>query len=167
MVALFAAPYFSDSYLPALPGYNPYVVAISTSGQVQYDQQAPTNGYTSVATNGSSIFLALPQLDEVQVVSVSSQSLRSYDLGFPASSLISEYGLLFAISQNEVKVYDGSMNLIKTISLAPLILSSSTNTLSFEPALQSPSFLVLNSTCYAALADNSTGYSTLIEGDYA
>jgi len=59
------------------------------------------------------------------------------------------------------------MNLMKTISLAPLTISSFSNGLESVPALQAPSFLVLNSTSYAVLADNSTGYSRLIVGNYS
>jgi hypothetical protein len=166
-VALFAAPYLSDSSLQALPGYNPYVVAVSSSGQVLFDQQAPSNGYSAVATDGSNIYLSLPQADQVQVISISTQELRTYNVGIPASGLIFDYGLLFAISQNEVKVYGASMNLVKTISLAPMALSSFSNYPDFVPALQAPSFLVLNSTTYAALIQNATGYSALVLGSFS
>jgi hypothetical protein len=167
LATLFAAPYFSDSPLQALPGYNPYIAVISASGQTLYDKEAPSNGYSAVATDGSDVYLALPQLDEVQVLSLSSQTVATHDVGIPASNLVCDYGLLFAISPSEVKVYDGSMVLVRTINLAPLTLASSSNSFPFEPALQAPSFLVLNSTSYAALADNATGYSTLILGNYA
>ena len=166
-VALFAAPYLSVSSLQALPGYNPYVTAVSSSGQVLFDQQAPSNGYSAVATAGSNIYLSLPQADEVQVISISTQELTTYNVGIPASGLIFDYGLLFAISQNEVRVYDASMNLVKTISLAPMALSSFSNYPDFVPALQAPSFLVLNSTTYAALAENATGYSSLVLGNFS
>ena len=166
-VALFGAPYFSDSFLQAQPGYNPYLMAVSSSGQVLFDQQTPSNGYTAVTTDGSNIYLSLPQSDEVQVISISTQELTTYDVGIPAAGLIFEYGLLFAISQNEVKVYDGSMNLLKTISLAPTSLSSFSNYPDFVPSLQTPSFVVLNSTSYAVLAENATGCSSLILGDFS
>ena len=167
LATLFAAPYFSDSPLQALPGYNPYIAVISASGQTIYDKEAPSNGYSAVATDGSDVYLALPEVDEVQVLSLSTQTVSTHDVGIPASNLVCDYDLLFAISSSEVKVYDGSMSLVKTISLVPLTLASLSNSFPFEPALQAPSFLVLNSTSYAALADNATGYSTLILGNYA
>jgi hypothetical protein len=101
------------------------------------------------------------------VISISTQELTTYNVGIPASGLIFDYGLLFAISQNEVRVYDASMNLVKTISLAPMALSSFSNYPDFVPALQAPSFLVLNSTTYAALAENATGYSSLVLGNFS
>ena len=167
LAALFGSVYYSDSYLQALPGYNPYLAVVSTSGQILFDGETPSDGYSAVATDGSSVYLALPQLDQVQALSLSTQSFATYGVGFPASSLICEHGFLFAISPSEVKVYDGAMDLVKTINLAPLELSSASNSLPFEPALQAPSFLVLNGTSYAVLAQNSTGYSTLLVGDYA
>ena len=167
LAVLFAAPYFSDSELQALPGYNPYVVVVSSSGETLLDLEAPSNGYSSVATDGSEVYLALPQLGAVQTISLSTQAVSTYYIGEAASTLLCLYGHLFAVSQGVVKVYDGSMNLVKTISLAPLTLASYSNDYPFEPALQAPSFLVLNSTAYAALVENSTGSVSLLVGDYA
>jgi hypothetical protein len=167
LVQLFAAPYFSSDTVQSLPGYNPYLSVLSTSGLVLYDGKMPSNGYTSVATDGSRVFLALPSQKEVQVLSITTKQVRAYDVGFPASGLLFEHGLLFAISANEVRVYDGSMSPVKTIALAPLALASYSNPPDYEPALQSPSFLVLNSTTYAALEENSTGFASLTLGTYA
>jgi len=167
LATLFAAPYYSDSYLQGLPGHDPYIAVISASGQVLYDHEAPSNGYTAVATDGSRVFLAMPELDQVQVLSLSSQTVATYDIGIPASALVCDHGLLFAVSPSEVKVYDGAMNLVRTIDLAPLALASYTNAFPFEPALQAPSFLVLNGTSYAALAENATGFTSLAIGRYA
>ncbi len=166
LVALFGAPYFSNSLAGALPGYDPYIVAISQSGEVKYDAQAPTNGFAAIATDGSNVYLSLPELDEVDVLSLSTNSTSTYNLGFPATDLICDFGLLFAVSRSQVNVYDGSMQLIKSISLEPLSLSSFSNSLSLGSAMQAPSFVVLNDTSYAALAVNATGFSSLVVGSY-
>ena len=66
-----------------------------------------------------------------------------------------------------MKVYGSGMGLEKTISFAPLALSSSANGFLSETALHNPSFILLNSTSYAALLENSTGYTTMVIGRYA
>jgi len=66
-----------------------------------------------------------------------------------------------------VKVFDGSMDLKKTIDFGPFALSSTSDSFPFEAALNTPSFLVLNNTAYAALVENDTGSSSLIVGRYA
>jgi hypothetical protein len=66
-----------------------------------------------------------------------------------------------------VKVFGPPMNLEKTIELAPLSLASSSDSFVQEPALQAPSFLVLNATSYAALLINATGFTSLVLGRYS
>jgi hypothetical protein len=166
-VALFADPYFSESYYEAYPGENPYIVVISESGQVLYQGEAPSAGCSAVATDGSNVYLAVPQAQEIQVLHIATQSVTTYHTGTAASSLLWEDGALFAISDSAVKVYDGSMDLEKTLDFAPLSLSSASNSLPFEGALHTPSFLVLNSTCYAALVQSARGPSSLFIGNYA
>ena len=166
-VALFADPYYGVSYYETYPGENPYIMVISDSGRVEFQGEAPSPGDSSVATDGSNVYLAEPQSEQVQVLDIATQAVTSYPVGIAASSLVWEDGSLFAISNSAVKVYDSSMDLVKTIDFAPLTFSSASNSLPFEGALKAPSFLVLNATNYAALVENSTGYSSLVVGRYA
>ena len=72
----------------------------------------------------------------------------------------------FAISSNEVKVFSGAMALEKTIDFSPDTFYSIANSKPLEPQMVSPSFVVLNSTSYAALLRNATGYGSLVVGSY-
>jgi hypothetical protein len=166
-VALFADPYFSQSYYDPYPGENPYVVAISDSGQVVYQGVASSAGCSAVATDGSSVYMAVPQAKEIQVLDISTGAVTTYPIGIAASDVVWRNGILFAISNGAVKVFDGSMDLKKTIDFGPFALSSTSDSFPFEAALNTPSFLVLNNTAYAALVENATGSSSLIVGRYA
>ena len=166
-MALFADPYYGVSFYESYPGLDPFVVVISGSGAVEYEGVTRSAGCTSAVTDGSSVYLAVPQAREVQVLNVSSHAVATYPIGIAASNLLWEDGALFAISNDAVKVYDRSMDLEKTIDFGPLTFSSDSNSLPFETALHTPSFLILNGTTYAALLENATGYSRLVVGKYA
>jgi hypothetical protein len=167
-VSLFSGNAFGEADLPQYSGGNPYLLVVNTAGSELYESSMPTNDYSSsIATDGSNVYLALPQSDQVQVVNVLDRSVTSYGIGFPASQLVWDYGSLFAVSGSEVKVYGSRMNLEKTISFAPLALASSSNAFLQEQSLHNPSFIALNSTSYAALLENSTGYATMVIGNYS
>ncbi|MDA4113906.1 MAG: hypothetical protein OK474_07655 [Thaumarchaeota archaeon] len=164
---LFADPAFTDPVGGSYRGENPFLVVLSTTGQTVYERVMPSNGYSAVATDGSNVYLALPGSNELQVVSISTQTIATYDLGFPASGLIWRYGHLFAISGDEVKVYDSSMRLNRTIEFSPLTLTSFSNSFALAAIMQAPSFLVINGTSYAALTEDSEGYSHLVVANYS
>ena len=92
---------------------------------------------------------------------------RSTTSGSPRSSLSGREGSLFAIADSQVKVYDSSMNLKKSIDFTPQSFYSLSNSKPLEPQMIQPSFLVLNSTSYVALLRNSTGYGSLVLGAYS
>jgi hypothetical protein len=167
IAVLLASPAYSVSTMEGYPGQNPFLTVVSDSGLTIYQGQAPENGYSAVATNGTDVYLALPQLSEVQVYSILKDNYTTYDIGIQASQLLFQDGDLFAISSDAVKVFGPSMNLEKTIELAPLSLASSSDSFVQEPALQAPSFLVLNATSYAALLINATGFTSLVLGRYS
>ena len=164
---LFADLAFTDSVRGTYAGENPFLVVLFSTGQIVYERVMPSNGYSAIATDGSNVYLALPQSDELQVISISTQTVATYDLGIAASSLVWRYGYLFAISGDEVKIYDDLMKLNKTIDFAPLTLTSLSNSFPLDAAFQAPSFLVLNSTSYAALMEDSDGHSNLVIANYS
>ena len=164
---LFADLAFTDPVGGTYAGENPFLVVLFSTGQIVYERVMPSNGYSAIATDGSNVYLALPQSDELQVISISTQTVATYDLGIAASSLVWRYGYLFAISGDEVKIYDDSMKLNKTIDFAPLTLTSLSNSFLLDAAFQAPSFLVLNSTSYAALMEDSDGHSNLVIANYS
>jgi len=153
--------------LEVYPGVNPDLAVISGSGETLYVGKAPNTDYTSVATNGTDVYLALPQQDQVQVFSMPKDTYTTHDIGIQATQLLFGYGKLFAISRDEVKVFSPSMILEKTIALKPLSLASFSDSFLQEPALQAPSFLVLNATTYAALLVSATGSTSLVLGSYS
>jgi hypothetical protein len=167
-VSLFAGNAYSDSpFQTQYSGHNPYLFILDTTGGILYSSSLPDDGYSSsIAEDGTNVYLALPQSDEVQSVSLPAQTVTTYDVGFPASHLLWSNGTLFAISANEVKVYSSGMDLLKTISFGSLSLASFSNAFTAEATLHSPSFIALNSTSYAALLENSTGYATMVIGKY-
>jgi hypothetical protein len=168
VAGLFAETPYVAPGLTEYSGQNPYLVVTTTSGDVLYDGTMPTGGYSgSIATDGSNVYLALPQADEVQAVSGAGDTVKTYVLGFPASQLLWAYGSLFAISSDEVKVYGSGMSLEKTMVFAPLTISSFSNGFLSESSLHAASFLPINSTSYAALLENSTGYTSMVVGNYA
>jgi hypothetical protein len=167
-VGVFSENAYVQSDLTPYAAQNPYLFVVDTDGSVLYDNPIPANDSSpSVATDGTNVYLAFPQSDQVQVLWGVDQKITAYGVGFPASELIWDYGSLFAVSGNEVKVYGSGMDPEKTISFAPLALSSFANGFLSETSLRSPSFILLNSTSYAALLENSTGYTTLTIGRYA
>jgi hypothetical protein len=166
IAVLLASPAYSVSSYEQYPGQNPFLVVVSSSGVTLYGGQAPNNGYSAIATNGADIYLALPQAEQVQAYSLITGSYATYNIDMQASQLIFQDGHLFAISSDQVKVFDSSMHLEKTIELAPLSLVSYSDSFLQESALQAPSFLVLNATTYAALLVNATGFSSLVIGNY-
>ena len=166
--ALYSESAYVEAHQPPFSGTNPYLTIVAANGTVLYDASLPKNGYSpSIATAGPTAYLALPQSDQVQEVEGIGQTTTTYDVGFPASQLTWAFGSLFAFSEDEVKVYNSGMELEKTISFAPLALSSSYNGFLSEPNLHNPSFIPLNSTAYAALLENSTGYTLLVIGKYS
>jgi hypothetical protein len=164
---LFASPAFAASPAEAYPAQNPYLAIVSSSGGDLYVGSAPDNGYTSVVTNGTEVYMALPQAEQIQVYSLHKGTYSTISIGMHASQLTFINDTLFAISNAEVKVFSSSMTLEKTIDFAPLSLASSANSDFQEPALDSPSFLILNATTYAVLLLNSTGYTSLALGRYS
>jgi hypothetical protein len=166
IAVLLASPPYAVTSLEAYPGQDPSLTVVSSSGLTLYQGKAPENGYSAVATNGTDVYLALPQAGEVQVFSLLKNTYTTYSIGIQASQLLFEDDKLFAISSAAVKVFGPSMNLEKTIDLTPLSLASSSDSFVQEPALQAPSFLVLNATSYAALLVNASGYTSLVLGRY-
>jgi len=150
------------------PGANPLLAVISSSsGTLVWSGTLDSNGYTGIATDGSSVYLAIPSSDEVEVVSATGSLPGAfYNVGIPAASLVWEDGSLFAISGSQVNVYSASMTLEKAVDFSPLSLYSLSNSKPLETNMVQPSFLVLNSTSYLALLRNSTGFGSLVLGAY-
>jgi len=170
VVSLFSVTYWSQPNYFGGPysGSNPFLAVLSTaSGSVLRSGTLDSNGYTSVATDGSHIFLSIPSQDEVEVLSPTGGTGTFYKIGIPASKLVWSGTSLFAISESQVKVFDSSMNLKKSIDFSPQTFYSLSNSKHLEPQMVQPSFLVLNSTTYVALLRNSTGYGRLVIGPYA
>ncbi|MGA2663712.1 MAG: hypothetical protein ABSF83_02035 [Nitrososphaerales archaeon] len=171
LAAIFSDPYFSESvvgtYYESYTGENPYLVVLSSSsGQILYQGDAPCAACTSVATDGTDVYLAVPVSDEIQVVHVATGSISSYRVGSPVSDLLMEDGDLFAISDSAVTVYTSSMALEKTIPLAPMSLASALDPQQAGGASPGPSFLVINSTSYAMLEESSSGRLAVVVGEY-
>jgi hypothetical protein len=165
-VLLFASPPYAVFPQEAYSGQDPFLAVVTNSGLTLYEGQAPESGYASVAAGGADVYLSLPAQDEVQVYSLITDTYSTCNIGMRASQLLFEDGSLFAFSNDAVKVFGPSMNLEQTINLGPLSLASYSDSLTQEPALQNPSFLVLNATSYAALLVNATGFTTLVLGRY-
>jgi len=157
--------YFAGPY----PGSNPFLAVLSSSsGAILRSGPLDSNGYTSIATDGTRVYLSIPSLDEVEVLSASGGGNGAfYDVGIPASTLVWADGSLFAISGSQMKVYDSSMSLEKSIDFSPLTFYSLSNSKPLEAQMVQPSVLVLNSTSYVALLRNSTGYGSLVLGTYS
>ena len=171
VVSLFSETYWSQTtyYGGPYQGSNPLLAVLSSSsGTVLRSGNLDSSGYSSVATDGTHVFLAIPSTDQVEVVSASGSGAGAFhNIGIPASTLVWADNSLFAISASQVNVYDSSMNLKKTIDFAPLSFYSLSNSKPLEQQMVQPSFLVLNSTSYVALLRNSTGYGSLVVGAYA
>jgi hypothetical protein len=171
VASLFSETYWSQGnyFGGPYPGANPFLAVLSsTTGEVLRSGNLDSNGYTSLATDGTRVYLSIPSLGEVEVVGASGSGPGAlYNLGFPASKLIWEGNSLFAISDSQVRVYDSSMTLKKSIDFSPQKLYSLSNSKPLEQQMIAPSFLVLNSTSYVALLRNSTGYGTLVFGAYS
>ncbi len=171
VASLFSGTYWSQpSYFGGpYPGSNPFLAVLSSStGALLRSGNLDSTGYTALAEDGTRVYLAIPSADEVEVVSATGGGAGAfYNIGIPASRLVWADNSLFAISGSEVKVFDSSMSLKKTIDFSPLSLYSLSNSKPFEPQMVQPSFLVLNSTSYAALLRNSTGYGSLVLGAYS
>jgi len=170
LALLLSQVYWSDTnyYGGPYQGANPFLAVLSTStGAIVRSATMDSSGYTGVVTNGNEVYLAIPSSDEVEVVSASGSAPGGfYGVGIPASSLQWADGSLFAIAPDEVKVFSPNMALEKTIEFAPETFYSLSTSKPMEPQMVAPSFLVLNSTSYAALLRNSTGYGTLVVGGY-
>jgi len=169
VASIFSQTYWTQPtyYGGPYPGANPFLAVVaSSSGTVLRSGTMDSSGYTSIATDGTRVYLSIPSTDQVEVVSASGTGPGTfYNVGMPASSLLWEGGSLFAISPGQVNVYGHSMNLEKSIDF-PYPLYSATNSKPFEPQMAQPSFIVLNSTSYLALLRNSTGYGSLVLGGY-
>lgn len=170
LAVLLSQVYWSTStyYGGPYQGANPFLAVLSSStGAVMRSGTMDSSGYTSVVTSGNEVYLAIPSSDEVEVVSASGSGPGSfYGVGIPASSLQWADGSLFAIAPDEVKVYSPTMALENTIQFAPETFYSLSTSKPMEAQMVAPSFVVLNSTDYAALLRNSTGYGTLVVGGY-
>ncbi|HUI01678.1 MAG TPA: hypothetical protein VLX56_08625 [Nitrososphaerales archaeon] len=171
LAAVFSSTYWSQPtyYDGPYPGTNPFLALISSStGSVVWTGRLDSSGYSSVATDGSHVYLSIPSSDQVEVLPASGATAGTfYGIGIPASSLVWADGSLFAISSGAVKVFGPGMTLEKTIEFGPLSLYSYSNSKPLEDSLSSPSFVVLNSTAYVALLRNSTGFGTLLMGSYS
>ncbi|MDG6914704.1 MAG: hypothetical protein JRM90_01865 [Nitrososphaerota archaeon] len=170
LVSLFSQTYWSQPtyYGGPYPGSNPFLAVLSSSsGAVLRSGTLDSNGYTSAATDGAEVYLAIPSSDEVEVLGATGAGGGTfYDVGIPASYLLWEDGYLFAVSSDQVNVYTQSMSLVRSLDFAPYSFYSRSNSKPLEPQMAQPSFLVLNSTSYLALLRNSTGFGTLVEGSY-
>jgi len=171
VAALFSNTYWSQPNYFGGPydGSNPFLAVLSSSsGALLRSGMLDSNGYTSLATDGTDVYLSIPSSDEVEVVSTTGTGAGTfYDVGIPASTLVWADGSLFAISASQVNVYTPSMTLEKAINFSPLTLYSLTNSKPLEQQLAQPSFLMLNSTSYLALLRNSTGFGDLVLGTYS
>ena len=171
VASLFSEIYWSQGNYFGGPyqGGNPFLAVLSSStGEILRSGSLDSNGYTSLATDGARVYLSIPSSDEVEVVSASGGGTGTfYNVGFPASRLVWAENSLFAISDSQVKVYDPSMSLKKSIDFSPQAFYSLSNPKPLEQQMVQPSFLVLNSTSYIALLRNSTGYGSLVLGTYA
>lgn len=166
VVLLMASPPYVDDSNDAYPSTPPTLVVLSTFGKTLYMGQTPDDGYSSVATNGTEMYMSLPQSSEIQVYSTATNSYTTYNIGTQASQLLFEDNHLFAISAGVVEVFDASMDLQKTIDFGPMTLASFADSFLQEPALQAPSFLAVGPSSYAALLVNATGYTSLVTGTY-
>lgn len=168
VVSLYSQTYWTQPTYYGGPyiGANPFLAVISSSsGALLRSGTLDAAGYTSVATDGADVYLAIPSSDEVEVLSSTGNGGGSfYDVGIPASTLFWEDGYLFAVSQSQVEVYTASMSLVKAIDFSPYSFYSLADSKPLEPQMVQPSFLVLNSTSYVALLRNSTGFGTLVVG---
>jgi hypothetical protein len=171
VASLFSETYWSQPsyYGGPYKGSNPFLAVLSSSsGAVLRSANLDSSGYTGLAEDGTHVYLSIPASDLVEVVSAAGSGGGAfYNIGIPASTLIWAGNSLFAVSNSEVKVYDSSMNLKKTIDFSPLSLYSLSNSKQMEPQMVQPSFLVLNSTSYLALLRNSTGFGSLVLGAYS
>jgi len=171
VASLFSETYWSQPnyYGGPYQGSNPFLAVLSSdNGTVLRSGNLDSNGYTSLATDGADVYLSIPSSDEVEVLSATGSGPGAfYNIGIPASTLVWADGSLFAISASQVNVYDSSMTLEKAIDFSPQTIYSLSNSKPLEGQLVQPSFLVLNSTSYLALLRNSTGYGTLVVGDYS
>ena len=167
--SLFAEDYYDQPnyYGTMYSGANPFLVVLTDSGNVLYSARMDHPGYSSVATDGSNIYLSIPASKQIEKLSLGSGTTSTIDAGGPVQQLSWGYDSLFAVSGDQVNIYDSSMNLKKAISFAPYSFYSLSNSKPLEPRMISPSFLVLNSTSYAALVRNSTGFGTLLVGRYS
>jgi len=171
VVSLFSQTYWTQpTYFGGpYPGSNPLLAVISSSsGTIMWSGALDSNGYTSVATDGTRIYLSIPSSDEVEVLSASGGGTGTfYNIGIPASTLLWVGNSLFAVSDSQVKVYSSSLSLKKAIDFSPDSLYSLSNSKQLEPQMIQPSFLVLNATSYVALVRNSTGFGSLEVGAYS
>ncbi len=170
VASIFSQTYWTQPTYYGGPYYgaNPFLVVLSSSsGAVLRSGTLDSSGYTSVATDGSNLFLAIPSSDEVEVLSSSGAGSGTfYNVDIPASTLLWDDGSLFAVSSSQVNVYGPSMNLEKSIDFSPDTFYSLSSSKPLETQMVQPSFLVLNSTSYLALIRNSTGYGSLVLGSY-
>lgn len=171
VACLFSDTYWSQPnyYGGPYSGSNPLLAVLSSStGGLLRSGPLDSNGYAGVATDGAHVYLSIPSSDQVEVLGSSGNGGGTfYNVGMPASTLLWADGFLFAVGPSQVRVYDSSMTLRKTIDFSPLTFYSLSNSKQLEPQMVRPSFLVLNSTSYVALLRNSTGYGTLVTGAYS
>jgi hypothetical protein len=168
VAALFADDYNSQPNYYGGPygGTNPFLAVLSSSGSTLYSGRLDRAGYSSVATDGTNVYLSIPGTQQVEKIVIATGTTSIFNIGIPAQDVLWAYNSLFAISGSQVNVYDSSLDLKQTVAFAPYSFYSLSNSQSYEPALTSPSFLVLNSTSYAALVRNGSGFGDLQIGKY-
>jgi len=171
VVSLYSQTYWTQPtyYGGPYPGSNPLLAVLSAStGAVLRSGTLDSDGYSSAATDGTSVYLSIPSSDEVEVLSSSGSGTGAfYNVGIPASTLLWADNSLFAVSGSQVSVYSSSMSLERAIDVSPETFYSLSNSKPLEEQMVQPSFLVLNSTSYLALLRNSTGYGSLVLGAYS
>ena len=168
LAALFADDYNSQTnyYGGPYPGTNPYLFVLSNTGQTLYSGKTDHPGYSSIATDGTNVYLSLPGTQQVEKMAIATGTTSLFGVGVPADELLWDYGSLFVVSNSQVNVYGPSMSLEAALPFGPLSFYSLSNSKPLEAALTSPSFLVLNSTAYVALLRNATGFGELEIGKY-
>jgi hypothetical protein len=161
--AIFANSFYSPTNYFGGPysGNNPFLLVVSSSGETRYANYLGRNGYSSIAIDASYVYLALPASSQIERIPINGGASQFYQIGIKPIHLISTQGFLFALSSNRFAVLDSSINTIKAIDLSPNTFYSLSNDRPLEQSMHAPSFLVLNSTHYAALVRNSTGYGEL------
>ena len=171
------ASLFSDTYWTQptyyggpYQGANPYLAVLSSSsGAVLYSNYMDQPAYSSsLVTDGTYVYLGVLGSNQIERVTISTGAKSFYATQVPPSYLFYSYGDIFAVGNDGFQVFNSNMNSLKVIQFGTNSeLYSYGNPLPLELGLHQASFLVLNSTTYAALLRNPvTGLGTLQIGRY-